>query len=44
LVALDGEKHELILRFVVQELETARDIERHPAARGWRGVAPHQGL
>jgi hypothetical protein len=31
LVALDGEKHEFILRFVVKELETARDIERHPA-------------
>jgi Mn-containing catalase len=32
LVALDGEKHELILRFVVKELEAARDIEGRSAS------------
>ena len=31
LIALDGEKHQLILQFVVQELEAARSVERDVA-------------
>ena len=32
LIALDGEKHQLILRFVVKELEAARSAEGECAA------------